>query len=561
MARTPVLFIPGITGSFNLGVLLDWRGPTLSGWSFPPFTDYGKGLLAAFTQVGYRRNEDFFVAFYDWRKSIGDSASNYLKPWIERARRRTGSRKVILVGHSMGGLVARSYIQSRDYADDVERLITLGTPHRGASEVYYGWSGGDLRADAQVSVVFDVYLWYLRHAHPFQSELNRLRTIRTQVPGMRDLLPIDGYLLNAGGPRLPKPVTTLVERNVVGELLNHSDALQTLFGRVPVTTISAVGFPTIRSIVVEGPPLPPESPPRFSDGKPLRDELDPDGDGSVLRDSAQLAHPLARNVPALSGVGHSALPDHPVALAQVMDELGLAAPELAEAPVTEPRLVIMTASPVMMEVATPAGAPMLPVEVLGGAPAKQGSRRGRMLRGTDHGHAGKHLNLTVIPQPVAGTYNVHLTGTATGSFALGALLISSEGVTVLGGGEEVVAQPRDTAITTRYGQVAAGTELFYDVRCHSLRDAPEVAIDGQRTRANAVSRMRKAMDDMGGILGGAAAGAPERIDEVLVGTADASGQLEALSSMTAQVLGAADPVLAEALIMQLNAVHDDSEQS
>lgn len=205
---------------------------------------------------------------------------------------------------------------------------------------------------------------------------------------------------------------------------------------------------------------------------------------------------------------------------------------------------------------------MLPAEVLGAAPAKRAAHRGRMLRGTDHGHAGKHLNLTVIAQPVAGTYNVHLTGTATGSFALGALLISSEGVTVLGGGaEEVAAQPRDTAITTRHGQVAAGTELFYAVQCHSLRDAPEVALDAARTRANAVSRMRKAMDDMGAILGGAAAGAPERMDEVLVGTADSNAQLDALSNMTAQVLGSADPALAEALIMQLAAVHDGSSQA
>jgi pimeloyl-ACP methyl ester carboxylesterase len=562
MARTPVIFIPGITGSFNLGVLLDWRGPTLSGWGFPPFIDYGKGFLDAFAQAGYRRDQDLFVAFYDWRKSVSDSASNYLKPWIDRARRRAGTRKVILVGHSMGGLVARSYIQSRAYANDVERLITLGTPHRGSSNAYYAWGDGDMRADANVRVVFDVYLWYLRHAHPFQTELSRLRTMRTQVPGVRDLLPIDGYLLNDGAPATPKQPTTLVERNLVGELLNQSDALDTLFGRVPVTTITGVGFPTIRSIVVAGPPLPPESPPRYPDGAPVRDELNPDGDGTVLRLSAQLAHPQARNTPAISGAGHGALPDHPAVLSHVFDELGLPAPTLGAAPATEPRLVIMTASPVTMDIETPAGPPMLPAEVLGAAPVKRGARRARVLHSKNYGHAGKHLNLTVVPQPTAGTYNVRLTGTSTGSFALGALMISSEGVTVLGGGaEEVVPQPRDTAITTRYGKVAAGSELFYNVSCYSLSDAPAVALDPERTRDNAMSRMREAMSDAGGVLGGAADTAPQlALDAVMSGVTDPDAQLDALSSMAAQTLGAADPVLAEALVMQLQAAHGEDSR-
>lgn len=45
--------------------------------------------------------------------------------------------QVTLVGHSMGGLAARHYLQNlhragADYANDVYKLITIGTPHRGA---------------------------------------------------------------------------------------------------------------------------------------------------------------------------------------------------------------------------------------------------------------------------------------------------------------------------------------------------------------------------------------------------------------------------------------------
>ncbi len=55
----------------------------------------------------------------------------------ERARRttealaETRADRVILVGHSMGGLDARYVAQHRDGAGRITDLVTLGTPHRG----------------------------------------------------------------------------------------------------------------------------------------------------------------------------------------------------------------------------------------------------------------------------------------------------------------------------------------------------------------------------------------------------------------------------------------------
>jgi triacylglycerol esterase/lipase EstA (alpha/beta hydrolase family) len=47
----------------------------------------------------------------------------------------TGAQQVIIVGHSMGGLVARAYL-SRDGAAKVRRIITIGTPHHGSMHAY-----------------------------------------------------------------------------------------------------------------------------------------------------------------------------------------------------------------------------------------------------------------------------------------------------------------------------------------------------------------------------------------------------------------------------------------
>ena len=50
---------------------------------------------------------------------------------IDRAKAETGDVKVVLVAHSMGGLVARAYVESSAYRGDVAEFFTLGTPHDG----------------------------------------------------------------------------------------------------------------------------------------------------------------------------------------------------------------------------------------------------------------------------------------------------------------------------------------------------------------------------------------------------------------------------------------------
>lgn len=53
---------------------------------------------------------------------------------VDLVKECTGSEKVILIGHSMGGLVSRKYMV--DYgSNDVEKLITLATPHYGSNDL------------------------------------------------------------------------------------------------------------------------------------------------------------------------------------------------------------------------------------------------------------------------------------------------------------------------------------------------------------------------------------------------------------------------------------------
>ena len=80
---------------------------------------------------------------WDWRYTFQDAAKIYLTDVIATAKALTGKSKVDIVAHSMGGLVARSYIEQLGKGSDVDRFIMLGTPNYGATNAYYLMEGGD----------------------------------------------------------------------------------------------------------------------------------------------------------------------------------------------------------------------------------------------------------------------------------------------------------------------------------------------------------------------------------------------------------------------------------
>jgi pimeloyl-ACP methyl ester carboxylesterase len=64
---------------------------------------------------------------YDWRHSIEDAGRE-----LAAAVARLPPRPVLLVAHSMGGLVARAALADAACSARVQRVVTLGTPHLGA---------------------------------------------------------------------------------------------------------------------------------------------------------------------------------------------------------------------------------------------------------------------------------------------------------------------------------------------------------------------------------------------------------------------------------------------
>ncbi|WP_064745518.1 esterase/lipase family protein [Pseudonocardia acaciae] len=64
------------------------------------------------------------------------AAAAELAEHVERLRERTGADRVHVVGHSLGGLVARYYVQRLGGDEAVHTLVTVGSPHGGSVAAY-----------------------------------------------------------------------------------------------------------------------------------------------------------------------------------------------------------------------------------------------------------------------------------------------------------------------------------------------------------------------------------------------------------------------------------------
>ncbi|GAB4369673.1 MAG: hypothetical protein Kow00121_09770 [Elainellaceae cyanobacterium] len=84
-----------------------------------------------------KKPANFYEFPYDWRRDNRINA-NLLKEFLDRQlplwRNHTGLKdaKVILLAHSMGGLVARYYLEVLEGWQDCKVLFTFGTPYRGS---------------------------------------------------------------------------------------------------------------------------------------------------------------------------------------------------------------------------------------------------------------------------------------------------------------------------------------------------------------------------------------------------------------------------------------------
>ncbi|MEQ3550639.1 alpha/beta fold hydrolase [Pseudonocardia nematodicida] len=92
---------------------------------------------SAFTVFAHALRRRGFGAVHAINYSVltGDvrSAAEELHAHVERLRETSGADRVHLVGHSLGGVIARYYVQRMGGDAVVDTLVTLGAPHSGSN--------------------------------------------------------------------------------------------------------------------------------------------------------------------------------------------------------------------------------------------------------------------------------------------------------------------------------------------------------------------------------------------------------------------------------------------
>ena len=477
--RDPIVIVPGTMASWNLGVLLNpLSPPILNGWKFTPAIKQYDQLIQSFVDAGLVEGEDFFIAFYDWRRDNQRSANEYLIPVIDEALAHSSTGKVDIVAHSMGGLISRAYIQGDGYRGDVDQFIMLGTPNSGSSDVYTLWEGGLVPRNWEQSQVnaLRTYAWFLSVTTPGTTGIYDV--VHDFVPSIGELMPTYDFLVDDTSGEYVS-IADMQEQNTFLQELNEDRNKETLLANVSggVSIIAGEGEGTVGDIPVV-PHNPAEDGRLWVDGRPepltpIRDNAE--GDNRVLLSSAfievdappppnpvfndplhmkenfftklfsTIAHAQVGPPPPFPGTPpiyeetlqarHGDLPT--LAIPEIHSILGLGTPSVAYAPIPEPDEVMTFwfASPIDIQITSPSG------EII---TKDTNSIPGATYDGVDDPLGFK---MVLIENPEIGEYIVELLGLANGGYHMGV-------------GSFTEAQDTDVTIE---GEVEEGQSISYTV--------------------------------------------------------------------------------------------------
>ncbi len=163
---------------------------------------------------------------YDWRRDLSEAAEA-----LAAAIDACDAREISVVGHSMGGLIARAALRTKA-GDRIRHVITLGAPHRGSF--------------APVQAVRGVYPLVRRLAQidPLHTPELLAREVFSSFHSLYQMLPRDAnpdLIDPQQWPRMgPQPNATLLARAPLFDAGGADDRIDAIAGHGFLTTVNAV---------------------------------------------------------------------------------------------------------------------------------------------------------------------------------------------------------------------------------------------------------------------------------------------------------------------------------
>lgn len=376
----PVIVIPGHGACFNHEAIIEGKeNVPQDQWHLWPFVHEYDGIVNSIHNSGYQLNKDLFLFCYDWRKKI-DQTADVLKNYIQNKvlLGRSDVNEVKLVGHSLGGLVGRSFAQKYD-STNLERLVTVGSPHEGAVQSYYAWEGGE----PPEKINLGWFAWQILIQTQKRGFTTNIETIRNVAPSTLDLFPTFNFLKQPNGS--DKNFRSMIWKN--DWLYNLNNLLpDPPFLDKGTALIGEKGDTPAQYKIINRNWLD-ELLGRWEDGKPT-DTLFENGDLTILEKSAQ----IPGESPEALALNHGELVRKELGIRKILQLLNI--PEVsieegAEFKIT-PSLLFLLGSPANIQVIDP----------------------------DSHFYSGGEDKLVFIPNPKQGNYNLQIIPNGSGNFKL-----------------------------------------------------------------------------------------------------------------------------------------------
>jgi hypothetical protein len=126
-------------------------------WKIDGYTYISSYLTSRFDA---RPSANYFEFPYDWRRDNRVAArrlATVSRQWLANWRKTSGNKdaKLVLLAHSMGGLVSRYFLEVLEGWRDTRMLVTFGTPYRGSLNALDFLANG-IRKNVGPFTLFDI---------------------------------------------------------------------------------------------------------------------------------------------------------------------------------------------------------------------------------------------------------------------------------------------------------------------------------------------------------------------------------------------------------------------
>ncbi|MBI3379911.1 alpha/beta fold hydrolase, partial [Candidatus Gottesmanbacteria bacterium] len=357
---SPIIIIPGLGASWNPKDIFSCDIKSSGKWDLAPYVSLYNRLIKTLTENAHLRlNKDVYVYTYDWRQPLDIQAENF-KNYLENVlREKSPETKVRLVGHSLGGMIIRSYLDHNPNSHHVLSVMTVGSPHLGSLAVYPIWEKGDISIDDllfQITInqvitnckVIRIFILPQKSIPVFKFRTSR-EIVQYFIPVMKQFLPVFDYLRQNGQI---KKVNQLKAQN---DWIGSHPFPQNNYN-ISFSTLSGDNNPTLKFFDVTNPSIRESAYGDWVDGKPIGNEKIDSGDGTILNTSSQLE---GVNNEKISG-NHGEIISSATGITKILNFLGITGIPIAPAVIlpeetAKTALMISLDQPVKIKITDPKG--------------------------------------------------------------------------------------------------------------------------------------------------------------------------------------------------------------